>query len=321
MPENDQADNKGPVAVSINLGQEIDRSLADILRALLLPSATEIGGFLGDTIGIYSDRVRRKRELNARAGMDEVNKQLERANVDVSTIVPPKEEELHLLMTGLSLTDDDYVRRLWAGLFAKAISPDAAVTAERSYIVVLQSLSPQDAKIIDFLAFVMETEAALKSAPRAPLPNDLSKPTPDEASVQEEFHKRSAERTITAIRAIRQRAAEYGVDRLVGEEWSANLRRQGVIDHAPLRLPRVGDLRLRGNHERDFLELADKVMTKIGNLEELSKRARTSPPSLMLDSHPNQPVMLNVVLTPFGQRLAHACGLLGSPSELRAAGR
>jgi len=147
----------------VSVGKEIDAALGDVVRGLLRRPAEAVGDLVADGIGILGDRVRRKRELNAKLGMEEVRAKLDAADVDMKDITPPMEEELHLLMNGLSLADDENVRDMWAGLFASALKPDAETEAERPYISILESLSPMDAKIIDLLAFIQRTDADLRA--------------------------------------------------------------------------------------------------------------------------------------------------------------
>lgn len=119
--------SRNPFIVSI--GKEIDAALGDIVRALFKRPSEEVGNLVANGIGILGDRVKKKREINARLGMEEVRKRLEGGGVDMKDITPPKEEELHLLMNGMSLSDDEYVREMWAGLFAKALEPNSGVSA------------------------------------------------------------------------------------------------------------------------------------------------------------------------------------------------
>lgn len=321
IPETLMSDNSGErgksgVNVDVAIGKELDRSLADIVRALFVPPATEIGNLLGDAIGLASDRIRRKRELNAKLGMREVHKQLDQAGVSLDDIVPPKEEDLHLLITGLSLTDDGHVRKLWAGLFANALGPNSGVSADRPYLSVLQSLSPMDAKIIDFLAFALQSDLDLKMAPRAAMPKDFQNPTEEEREEIRDFQKRAAERAKDAIEAIKARASEYGLNAIAGNAWADNLLRQGVLQRAPVQVPHVGDLQLRSLDERGLMQLVQNMAEKIHIMEELAKHSNTAPKMLFANNHLPGPINLGVVLTPFGRRLAHACGLMTDPEAL-----
>ncbi len=158
MPEGEE---RG-VSVNVSVGKEIDRSIGDLITSLLKPTATELGNPMGDYIGLASDKIRRKRETNASLGMAEVRKKLAAADVSPEEIAPPKEEDLHLLLTGISLTDDPGIRVLWAGIFTNALDQKVGEAPSRAYLRVLQTLSPLDAKIIDFLAFAIRTDAELK---------------------------------------------------------------------------------------------------------------------------------------------------------------
>ena len=137
----------GPkTSIDASVGKETDAALGDVIRGLLQKPSEAVGDLVADGIGILGDWVRRKRELNAKLGMEEVRRRLDADGVDMKDITPPKEEELHLLMNGMSLADDQNVRDMWAGLFAKALEPNSETVAERPFISVLDSLSPLDAK-------------------------------------------------------------------------------------------------------------------------------------------------------------------------------
>lgn len=151
------------VSVKVSVGKEIDKSVGGVLTALLKPGATEIGNLIGDGIGMLADIVNAKRKQNAQDGLESVREKLESADIDLKDVTPPKAEELHLLINGLSLADDANVRDLWAGLFAKAIDPSTPITAERAYLSVLQSLSPRDAQLIDLIGFAARLEKEVRA--------------------------------------------------------------------------------------------------------------------------------------------------------------
>lgn len=202
MVGDDKGEGNG---TGLSIGKEIDRSLAEIITSLLKPGATEVGNLLGDTIGLAADRMRWKRQLNAHIGLGEVRKKLEAANVDMKDITPPKEEELHLLISGLSLSDDENVRDMWAGLFAKALEPNSQVSAERPFISVLQSLSPMDAKVIDFLAFAARTDEDLQRNAKKIIPKDFAKVTAEEKEIIKKHQTENVGRLRAAIKLIEDR--------------------------------------------------------------------------------------------------------------------
>lgn len=165
MASDGSGDPKG--SLDVRVGKEIDAAIGDLMRGLLKKPFEAVGDLFADGIGILGDRVKQKRELNARLGMEEVRNRLDADGVDMKDITPPKEEELHLLMNGISLADDESVRDMWAGLFAKALEPNSETTAERPFISVLESLSPLDAKVIDLLAFIQRTDTELRAKKNA----------------------------------------------------------------------------------------------------------------------------------------------------------
>lgn len=295
--------NKPKTSFDLRVGKEIDAALGDIIRGLLKKPAEQAGNLLADGIGIFSDRVRRKRELNAQLGMEEVRIKLDAGGIDMQDITPPNEEELHLLMNGLSLTDDESVRDIWAGLFAKALEPNSSVTAERSFLSVLGSLSPMDAKIIHFLAYAAKELEALSKSEKWGGPIFLDQESPD---MIEELTRRS--NVIANIEAL---AHDYSLAPPASKNWPDNLLRQGVIEIPPAVKPYWPGAEIRSMDddeiERAFQDLNDKV-------REMEKASETQKPEELYYVL-NYGVIgaqfnFRVQLSSFGRSLCEACGLL-----------
>ena len=296
------------VSVKVSVGKEIDKSVGGVLSALLLPGATQLGNVVGDGIGMLADIVKAKRERNAQLGLERVREKLESADVDLKDVTPPKEEELHLLITGLSLSDDVNVRDLWSGLFAKAIEPSSPITAERAYISVLQSLSPMDAKIIDLISLGLRLEHEITAADRSgALRTKAAKGTkeglPNPAAVE------LTQRCQVAIDAVQKAAEQHGLSSLKGQNWASNLMRQGIIERAPI----ISATAL-GFQARSLDDLTKKVAT----LDELARWNAAEPDELLssygatphLFMHRGSITLFSVRFTKFGRQLVEACGLL-----------
>jgi hypothetical protein len=303
-------DNKeGNSWLNVSIGQGVDAALGNVIRGLLEKPAEEVGNLLSDSIGILSDRVKLKRALNAKLGFEKVRAKLEARNVDMKNITPPTEEELHLLVNGLSLSDDENVRDMWAGLFAKALEPDSDVTAERPFISVLQSLSPIDAKIIDFLSFTMKTERELQNRFVRIMPQDLQNITAEEKEGMEKAQKENMELRNNAIRSIEHKAEEYDLCNPAAG-WAENLMRQGVIERTPLQQSNAGALRLRSLDERAVLQGFEQLNRKFEYMDQSAKRKSLAPEKIFLSRGIGSAIQLEVQLSGFGRRLAEACGVL-----------
>lgn len=303
---------EGPkTSIDVSVGKEIDAALGDVIRGLLLKPAEAVGDLVADGLGILGDRVRRKRELNAKLGMEEVRRRLETDGVDMKDITPPKEEELHLLMNGMSLADDESIRKLWAGLFAKALEPKSETEAERPFISVLGSLSPVDAKIIDLLSFIQRVENQLQAKSIKFSPRDFNNVTDEEKAKAERAQNENLALRKAAISEIYRKAEEYSLSDEAAPGWSDNLMRQGVIERTPIH--RFGHLSSFRPTIRDEEELANALVQldkTVREMEELSKR-QASPPERLFSKHAFGPQLnLEVRLTAFGKRFASACGLI-----------
>lgn len=289
----------GGVSINVTAGKEIERVIADILSAALVPASTEFGNLLGDAIGLLSDKVRRKRELNARLGLAAVQSKLLERQIGAGNISAIKEEDAALLIFGMSNTDDLNIRDLWAGLFAQSLDPASEIRPERPFISVLQSLSPMDAKIIDFLAFATKAESALREQAQ------LASQTP------ESLIENVATLRESTIAEIKQKAAEYGIDK-APDGLADNLIRQSIIElDRPLRrrimtsrpVPRYGE------------ELNDVIANIIRQIDYLSQEVLTEdhPKKVILDTDASLSMpIVNVRFTSFGERFVKACGLMSS---------
>jgi hypothetical protein len=289
---------------SIVPGKEMDRAFADVFRELLEPGAKEAGRLIADWLGLTADKIGQKRKLNAEIGFRELQAKLSA----LESVETPKEEELYLLINGLSLTDDPSVRDLWTGLFAKALDPNSPATAERSFISILQTLSSMDAKIIDFLAFAMNTDSELRAGALRFQPEDWKTITADEADKLDKQREENYERQREAVKTIRQKAKDYGIDNLHGDEWSDNLMRQGVIE---LNVQRQPSLPSNMFPARDVNEVINRLGKQLDHISRRIKVASLKPKSVIGGGTSNSLVNLEITFTAYGKRFAEACGLLG----------
>ena len=293
---------KGGVALP---GREIDAALGDVIRGILVKPADALGDLLSDGIGLLGDKIKRKREFNMKLGIEEVRKKLEAANVDMTRVTPPKEEELQLLMNGLSLTDDKDVRDMWAGLFAKALEPGSQIKADKPFLVVLQSLTASDARILAFLAYVVGVENGLRVNARSFKPANWSSLTLEEQGEMSVVQKENSERRERGVRAIELKARELDLVDLSDGKWSENLTRLGIIERTPLVGFQGGSLRIGA---ADLSEVLGDVSRKLEFMDKSMKRS-SSPPKRLYSRNLSQ-IQLEVRLTSFGERLIAACGLL-----------
>lgn len=298
-------EEKGGSSLKISIGKEIDAALGDVIRGLLKKPAEEAGNLIADSIGILGDRVRRKRENNVQLGMEEVRKKLEADGVEMKDITPPEEEELHLLINGMSLAGDETVRDMWTGLFAKALDPNSGVTADRSFLSVLDSLSPTDAKIIHFLAHATQQLEELSRSETWGGPIFLDQETPE---LKAELECRSE-----VVAEIESMARSYGLAPPKGKNWSDNLMRQGIIEIPPESQGYWGGAEIKELDEEEIYKAFKELTDKIRELQQATENRSTKPEALYYVV--NYAVIgadfnFRVQLSSFGRGLAEACGLL-----------
>ena len=306
MSEDKKVDNA--LSVNINLGKEIDAALGEAIRGLLRRPAEEVGDLLADGIGILADKVRRKRELNARRGIEEVRKKIEASGIEVEDIVAPKEEELHLLLNGLSLSDDEIVRDMWAGLFASALDPKSGTRLERPLIRTLESLSAIDVKVIYFLSFAEKADRNLRGKSRNFSPANIEQITPEEKEKLKSMNNENAALKKAAILEIEGKADEYGLNQLSIRAWSENLLRLGVIEPAPSQYRGLGSLHIKSFDERGLLDAFSQLSQKLNDIQQRAQSDQKALRGLYVSKYSG--LELQVQFTGFGRRLAEACGLL-----------
>lgn len=298
-------------SLSVSIGKELDAALGDMIRGLTKRPSEAIGDFLADGIGIVGDRIKRKRELNAKLGMEEVQRILDTNGVSMKDITPPKEEELHLLLNGISLADDNNVRNMWAGLFAKALEPSSEIIAERPFISLLESLSSLDAKVIDLLAFIERTNAELKTRVSHFAPKDLRKITLEEKERARITQIENAELQKKAVSSILQKATDYGLSENIAPNWADNLLRQGIIEVPPVvQYERISAWEATIRDDRDLSRAVVELQKALREVQEISKRESTPPKQLFTQDIFTPQLKLEAQFTTFGLRFASACGLI-----------
>lgn len=297
-------------SLDIRIGKEIDAAIGDLIRGLLKKPFEAVGDLAADGIGILGDRVQQKRKLNAQLGLEEVRRQLDANGVEMKDITPPKEEDIHLLISGISLSGDEGVRRMWAGLFAKALEPNSNITAERPFISVLESLSPFDAKVIDLLAFIERTDAELKSKSKQFKPDNWVKITPEEQEKLREANKTNIDLQKEAVSVVLQKAESYGLMEEFETGFVDNLMRLSIVERAPIQqFSHLSAIDLQFRDERDMRRVIVDLVRNLREAENFSQR-QASPPKRIITQDPRSlQLVLEVKLTAFGQRFASACGL------------
>jgi hypothetical protein len=305
-------ENKSDISFNVNPGKNIDSAFGDVIRKLLAKPAEEMGNLLGDGIGILSDRIKLKREKNLRDGLSEVRKRIDIESVNYENI---KEEEAYILITGLSLSEDQKVREMWANLFAASINSNSNAKAERPYISVLQSLSPTDAKILDYICLVRRKESEFRKNILHFEPADRRKITDEERKLIDNTRQENKKNQDLMYDLLNNKAEEYGLASALPSGWSDNLTRQGLIERntghsfSPMSIPATSLFSRRTLNERSLEITIENLSKQISYLEEANRRI-SSPPSKLFPKNRLDSRRIEIQLTGFGTRFSHACGIL-----------
>lgn len=306
--------DEGGASLNVSVSKEIDAALGDVIRGLLKKPAEEAGNLLADGIGILGDRVRRKRLLNIHLGLENTRTILKAKSVELKDITPPSEEELHVVLDGMSVSGDEHVRKLWSGLLASALSPEGNQNIDRPISSAIASLSPADAMVIEFAAFVTkENRAIQQDAERAAGVESKRFKTYGDISRVKEAREAMGERLTVFIEHAAQMEKEFELPKVSAQpDWSDNLARLGIIrprpdEYSPASSPpSIRGIEVDG---RDFSEIIKYVESRIDEAEGLALEGLEIEFLSRLDPQEHR-IWLGFELTRFGEKLCNACSLL-----------
>lgn len=288
----------------LEIGKEIDRTIAEVVGELLRPSAKELGSLFGDSIGLLTDRIRVKRQINAERALQIARQRLDQKGVSLDEIAAPPGEDVHLLLNGMSLNDDDKINDLWAGLFAQAFDPASETIERRSYIKALETFSALDARIVDFMAFFEKEKSTLSQKIRNYSPKDWGNINPEEKKIIEESRIYN-ETILSGVQDnLQAKASEYGLTKLP-KGWSDNLLRQGIIDPNLQTTSLTSLFRHTVRGIDDLAQTVGKIAQKVDEGDRIRK-LEVSPPDTIF--FPNSGLVYK--FTKFGTRFVHECGIL-----------
>ena len=112
-----------------------------------------IGGALEEAGGMLTDNVRFRRAVRALR----LEKRFEeiRAEMSIDAAVKPLNMNIALpLIEAASLQEDDELQDMFAHLLVNGTNPDSGTQVQRSYVSILQDLTPLSAKLLDMLCKV-----------------------------------------------------------------------------------------------------------------------------------------------------------------------
>ncbi len=291
----------------------ISRAWGDVIRALLMKPADEVGSLVGDAIGIFGDRVKIKREQNVRLALEDTGKKLSAQAIDLKDITPPDEESLHTVIYGMSLASDEKIRQLWSSILAKAVNPNNDTTIQRPVTNVLEALSPVDARIIEIGAFVIREKQAIRT-----VVEKLAGTFGKEPRFMSDHYKETEvidgmpEVVESFMEKLKQKLTELDISEIGRDKtWPDNLIRLGIIMPAE----DINDS-MASNPFRDFDVRRDDLSTVINYFNQQIGYARTQatspqdPKYILFVGNSFGSVSLGFKFTRFGEKFCRACGLI-----------
>ncbi len=134
--------------------------------------ANYIAGSLEQAMGIFEDKLkymRWERQLRLMDRADEVLK-----NRGLYEPLRPIPLKLAIpLFEAASLEDNNYVQDLWTNLLVNASDPQSTIELQRSYIDILEQLTPLEAKILEQLYSLSFEESQHKGIITGDLPDEV----------------------------------------------------------------------------------------------------------------------------------------------------
>ena len=310
MPNDDGQKPGG--SLSISIGKEIDSALGDVIRGLLKRPSEELGGILADGIGILGDKVKRKRFLNAQFGLQETRDLLESRNVSLKDITPPSEEELYIVLEGMSISGDSQLRKLWAGLLGNSLDPNGRQSIQRPITSTISSLSPSDVRVIEYAAYVSKTNRQiLKEARSKAGVEERAWLTVGEANRIEAARREMGARLLDYMSITSQMELDFDIVGIASQEtWPDNMVRLGLIRPRPEDYSSsVRGFRFRG--ERDdgkFEAVIEHLERRIEEAETLALGGLRIE-SLRKRNEEKLSVDLGFEFSRFGEIFCTACGI------------
>ena len=104
------------------------------------------GSLVEDAIGIVSDRLKHYRLTQFHTLQTKTNQRLSELGVEKTLPVPPSIAVP--LIEAATITDDEEIQDLWAGLMTSAMDPDFKEEIRPAYISIIKDLSPLDARVL-----------------------------------------------------------------------------------------------------------------------------------------------------------------------------
>lgn len=307
--------NQGKSVLNITFGKETDSAFADVLRGLLKGPAEELGKLFTDVIGFsLSDRMRRKRLQNVQAGLSETKEILGANSIDLKDITPPREEELHVVLEGMSLSADDHIRKLWSGLLASALSDSQGNGIGRPITSTISSLSPADARIIEFAAYITKEHREFQKDARIAAGVEPRRviSLADSSRIEKAMEAMNERREETYERAVRLRESLSLVEIGAKDDWHQNLERLGLIVANPGSARRTvspPSIRGRSVDMNDLANLANYAKSRAEEAETLAINGFDFEYIAKFDQI-RKSVRLGLQFKPFGETFCKACGLL-----------
>ena len=152
-----------------------------------IDAARDAGGFIAKFIagpleqgmGIFEDRLRYTRWERQVRLMTRAHDFLHQAGLTAPTRALPLKLAIPLLQ-GATLEDDDSLQDRWAQLLVNASNADAGLTVHRSFLSILEELSPLEAQILDTLYAIPFAENRTAALITNDLPNSTRVMSDDE---------------------------------------------------------------------------------------------------------------------------------------------
>lgn len=311
---NDDAENGDGGLINVKAtikvpGGKLDQAAAELLTTALGAPAGETSSMIGDVIGLLGDRIKVYRAENRVYCLFSARERLRKKGVTLAQAKRLSEGEVYDLLDGMSGADTPRIREMWAGLMANAMDPSNDVSADKGYISVLEALSSNDAKIMEFLsAHLRYTIWATTQEEKLRQEHHMA------ASDSElEAHKNNQISTRLSAKEKYQRLkvlfVKLGIEDIQSDKISLlNLRRLGIIETIGTDNGFQGAHFDRSGELKALAAITDQIAKRVKAIERVVSATDNNVIDVVITN--SGAFDVRIKFTPFGEQFVAVCGLL-----------
>lgn len=289
-------------------GEKLDQAAAELLKTALNLPAIETSNALADVIGIFGDRIKVYRAERRVTILHAAHGRLAEKGLSLDQTKPMLEGQVYDMIEGMGSAHTEELADMWAGLMANAMDPSMRVSADKTFTSVLQSLSPNDARLINFMAAV-EKQTALEHKIHQEIIREYSSSMTEEERCEltrrrEKLEKEMLPKKLELISLYKVMSIE---DIQTNKLTLRNLARLDLIESNEVRQLPLHQTVARRREDQELLKVISELKKQINAMQ--GEYATKSFGSKKIASLREHQFLMYGRLTEFGREFVAACGL------------